>query len=118
ATVSSGKKVIVKIASSSSTTEMSSTLTAPIVGASAAVTADPMMEPRVPPTPINPNRRFACSLRNESAIRVQKIEVLNNAKTLVHSKTTRPIQMSIVEPSPLETKRSTAKNVRKLAVKK
>ena len=75
--------------------------------ASAAVVADPMIEPSVPPTPMKPNRRLACSLLNVSAIRHQKIDVLNSANTVVHTKNARPIQTSTVEPSAADTKRST-----------
>ena len=77
----------------------SSRFTAPICGASAAVAADPMIEPSVPPTPMNPNSRLACSLRNTSAMRHQKIDVLNSANTVVQTKNARPIQTSTVDPS-------------------
>src|SRR3954453_2298261 len=75
----SGESVIVTTASSMSTADTSSMFTAPICGASAAVAAEPMMDPAVPPTPMKPKRRFACSLRQTSAISVQKIDVLNSA---------------------------------------
>src|SRR5215213_1272268 len=94
----SGNFTMIATAISMSAADTSRMFTAPSVGASAAVTADPTIEPSVPPTPMKPKRRFACSLRNASAIKHQKIDVLNSAKTVVHTKKARPIQMSTVEP--------------------
>src|SRR6185503_11769344 len=82
---SSLNTVMVSTASSMSTADTSSMFTAPTNGASEAVAADPMIDPAVPPTPMNPNTRFACSLRHESAISVQKIDVLNNAYTVIQT---------------------------------
>src|SRR5215467_1313611 len=101
----SGKRTTVKIASSIRTAETSSTLTAPMRLASDAVAAEPMIEPSVPPTPMKPNSRLPWSLLNESAIKHQKIEVLKSAKTDSQTKNTRPIQTSVVDPSPVETNR-------------
>src|ERR1700712_1962301 len=103
----SGKRTTVSTASSINTADTSNTFTAPILLARAAVVADPSNEPSVPPTPINPNNRLACSLLNESAIKHQKIDVLNSANTVTHTKNVRPIHTSAVDPSPVETNRST-----------
>src|SRR3954468_9137569 len=103
-TTTGGQRMIVTMASSSSTAETSSTFTAPNLGASAAVSADPLSDPNDPPTAMNPNSRFACSLVNASAIKHQKIEVWNSANTVIHTKNARPIHTSTVDPSPAETK--------------
>src|SRR5215813_177413 len=103
--LASGKRTTVKTASSIRTADTSSTLTAPIRLASDAVAAEPMIEPSVPPTPMKPNSRLPWSLLNESAIKHQKIEVLKSAKTDSQTKNTRPIQTSVVDPSPVETNR-------------
>ena len=75
--------------------------------ASAAAVAEPAIEPSVPPTPMKPNIRFACSLLNVSAIRHQKIDVLNSANTVVHTKNVRDVQTSTDDPSLAGQKRST-----------
>src|ERR1043166_367747 len=59
----------IAIAISINAADTSSIFTAPIRGANAAVAAEPAIEPSVPPTPMKPNIRLACSLRNASAIR-------------------------------------------------
>jgi hypothetical protein len=71
----------------------------PTLFAKAAVAADPEIEPSVPPTPMKPNSRFASSLRNVSAIKHQKIDVLNSAKTVVQMKKARPAHTSTLDPS-------------------
>src|SRR5690348_11865291 len=103
----SGKRTTVNTASSSNATDTSNKFSVPIRGANDAVTADPMIDPNVPPTPMNPNIRFACSLRKLSAIRHQKIDVLNSAKTVIQTKNARPVQMSTVDPSALDMNRNT-----------
>jgi hypothetical protein len=78
-----GKRTTTSAAISSSTTETRKRLTVPSRGASDAVTTDPHTEPNVPPTPMKPNNRFACSLRNTSAMKDQNTDVMNRLKTLV-----------------------------------
>ena len=94
-----GNRITHNTASSISTAEISSRFAVPMVGANRAVAAEPSTEPSVPPTAMKPNSRLACSLRNESAMNAQKIDTTNRLKTLVHTKNTRPIQMSPTDPS-------------------
>ena len=101
-----GKRITVNTASSNSAADTSSSVIAPMRVASAAV-ADPVIEPSVPPTPMNPNIRLACSLLNVSAIRHQKIDVLNSANTVVHTKNARAVHTSTTEPSFADKKRNT-----------
>ena len=78
-----GNRTTINEAISRSATETRKRLTVPSRCARTAVTAEPVIEPRVPPTPMKPKSRFACSLRNTSAIRHQNTDVMNKLKTLV-----------------------------------
>lgn len=73
------------VATSSSAKDTSSRLTVPIVPASAPVAAAPAIAPRVPPTPMNPKSRLACSLVKRSAISDQKTETTNRLNTLIQT---------------------------------
>ena len=50
------------------------------------------MPPSVPPTPMNPNSRFPCSLRNTSTSTAQNVDTTNRLYTLVQTKNARPTQ--------------------------
>jgi hypothetical protein len=66
-------------------------LATPSRSTSSAVAAEPASEPRVPPTPMNANSRFACPLRKVSAITDQKTDTTNMLNTLVQTKKARPV---------------------------
>ena len=103
-----GKSTTAITAASSSAAETSRRFTAPRRGARSAVAPEPTIEPTVPPTPMKPKSRFACSLRKTSAMNDQKIETTNMLNTLVQTKKARPVQRSTTDPSPADVQRSRA----------
>jgi hypothetical protein len=80
-----GKRTTTSAAISRRITDTSSRFIVPSRSASTAVTPDPVIDPSVPPTPMKPNSRFACSLRKTSAMKHQKTDVMKRLKTLVQT---------------------------------
>ena len=80
----------------------------PMLLVNEAVTALPATEPSVPPTPMKPNNRLACSLLNTSAMKHQNSDVTNRLNMLVHTKNARPVQRSVAELSWPPPERNTA----------
>ncbi len=68
--------------------------TVPIRSTSVAVTPAPTIPPKVPPTPMKPNSRLACSLLKRSAMKHQNTDTTNRLKTLIQTKNTRLSQTS------------------------
>jgi hypothetical protein len=54
----------------------------------------PAIAPKLPPAAIAPNRRFPCSGRNVSTMKLQKMDTTNRLKTDTHTKKTRATQTS------------------------
>ena len=65
--------------------------TGPSVFARVAVIAPPAIPPRVPPSPIAPKRRLACSDRKRSARKPQKTETMSRLNVLTKTKKKRAV---------------------------
>src|SRR6185503_17594328 len=74
------------MAAHSRAADTGSRLAGPIEGASSAVSKGPVKAPRLPPAEMNPYSRRACSLRNRSAMKLQKTDTTNRLNTLTHTK--------------------------------